>query len=260
MWKESYMGSLFSFPPYAARLALGVSLGLFWLWILGPRRGFSRHYLTPLLWSVALGALLGGRLGYLFLHPPYFTRHPLDALALREVGGLAGWGAWLGGSSAAVAHALRRGYDPTATLGILAPAALLVAAGGWWGCADAGCAWGREAFTAPPRWRWLVMEGSDLYHTFAPRYAVQRAEAVVALGAAALASSGRRAAFLAVAAYMATSALLTLLRGDGVPALHGWRLDALSHILLATLSVVGGLISWKFVKVESEPGGDVAPA
>ncbi len=228
--------------PFTLRVSLGVALALLWLWISTSRRhNVDRWQMVRVTWLVALGALLMGRFGYVLEQRAYFSNRPGDIIALREVGGLHGAGAWIGGL-------LALGIDQQLTkprrrmLPLLMPAALLIAAGAWWGCVDAGCAWGQVAFNAPGWAQWLVVEAPDLYHTIKPRYAVQHIAALSALVMSGLAILRPQSGLLFGAGYMLSAAGLTVLRADPVPTISGYRLDSLTHLILALIFV--GLHIW----------------
>ncbi|MFP4344031.1 MAG: prolipoprotein diacylglyceryl transferase family protein [Anaerolineales bacterium] len=223
--------------PYTARIILGTGAGLVWLWYAAPRHGFSRRALTGLVWLAALGALLGGRLGYVLEHLLYFRENPAHLLNLLEVGGFDGAGAWWGGLCGVGLWTLRRAPACRPTLTLLIPAALLVAAGAWWGCADRGCAWGQEVRSAPRGWGWLVREGPDLYHTLAPRLAVQHLGALLALGGALSSMFLRSHALLVAALYAAATSALTFLRADPEPLVGALRLDFVLLLGLALFFV-----------------------
>jgi prolipoprotein diacylglyceryltransferase len=227
-----YLGPWFA-QKYTLWVGGGVLAGLFWLWIAGPRRRFTHSQLTALLWTVAGGALLVGRAGYVAANAAYFTQHPLDAAQPWSVGGLHEIGTWLGGLAAASIWAFRAKQPWMAVLTLLAPSALLIAAGGGWGCAAAGCAWGREALSVPENQRWFISNGPDLYHTVMPRYPVQAAGAIWALALASAAMLVRRCGLLAVGLYLAGMAVLTFWRGDPVPMLGSYRLDTFLYLSLA---------------------------
>ncbi len=221
--------------PYTVRLVAGVVAALLWLWFMAPRRPGDRRRLTSLIWILAAGALLGARLGYVAEHAQYFIARPGDILALRDVGGLHGTGAWLGGLIALGLWIRSTGETATPPVQLLIPATLLVAAGAWWGCADAGCAWGKNALTAPSAWHGLVADAPDLYHTVRPRYAVQWIAAVLALGMGVLSMLLPRFGYLFSAGYMLGVAGLSVLRADPAIMVGEYRLDGWLHVALASI-------------------------
>ncbi len=125
-------------------------------------------------------------------------------------------------------------------LALLAPMALWLAAGAWWGCWDVGCAWGRATnFTQPPQ-TWMTLRGPDLYHIYVQRYAVQVLGATWAVMMAIFAMALRDKGDLALILYIVGSALLSLLRGDSVPQVAGMRVDTALDVFL--ICVLGLLI------------------
>jgi len=235
--------------PYTQRIVAGVALALLWIWMMGPRRGFDRRRLIGLVWLLALGALLGGRLGYVLENVRYFTDRPGDVVAVRQIGGLHGAGAWFGGAFALIVWSRLRGEALFSLLQLILPAALLVAAGAWWGCADAGCAWGQEALSAPSALRWLVVDAPDLYHTVKPRYAVQLIAALVALLMAGLAMLFPGRSYLFVAGYLLGAAGLGLLRADPAVMIWGYRLDGWMRLAL-TIFLMGLCLKDSMVDVQ----------
>ncbi len=231
-WPDMYIGAWFV-QRYTVRIALGALAGLLWLWFAGPRQDLSRARLTGLLWAAAGGALLGGRAGYVAANTAYFAQQPGDAVQFWRIGGLSGMGVWLGGLLGAASWSWRYGRALTATLTLLTPAALAIAAGAWWGCVDAGCAWGREALTAPHWLRWAAADGPDLYHTVLPRYAVQAASALWTLSLLPAALLLRRSGGLMLALYHAGIALLGGWRADPVTLVWGYRADSAVALLFA---------------------------
>ncbi|HXK41609.1 MAG TPA: prolipoprotein diacylglyceryl transferase [Anaerolineae bacterium] len=227
---------------YTLRVLAGLLAGVMTVWILGWRQHLEPRRLTALVWVVLLGALLGGRASYVAQHAAYFAQHPVEAGLLWRVGGLDGPGAWAGGLAAATLWSWRARFPLWQTWSLLAPLGLLLAAGEWWGCGDVGCAWGREVTTTVPLWqRWLVHETPDLYHTFAPRYAVPWLAAGVAALVGGLAALWPRHAIGAVALYLAGMAALTLLRADPAPLVGNLRLDTGAYALLAlTCGLIAG--------------------
>lgn len=214
-----------SVQTYTARIVAGALVGLLWMAWRNSRQQMVPRDLPRLLWIVAAGALLMGRVGYIAANSAYFVQHPGDALLFWRVGGLNGVGAWIGGLAASWLWARRCGISWRAVASLLAPAAFLVAAGAWWGCAEVGCAWGQPALL-PPAWlRWAVADAPDLYGTIVPRYGVQNITSLGSLAAALLAAIGVSRAYLWLLLYMVGMALLTSLRADPMLLLGGCRLD-----------------------------------
>lgn len=91
-------------------------------------------------WSI-IGGIVGARLFHLLDHLPYYLTHPLAALALWE-GGIAAYGAFLGGIAVAVFVAWRLGVPRWSLLDAAAPAMLVGQAIGRLGCLANGDAWG----------------------------------------------------------------------------------------------------------------------
>ena len=225
-------------PAYTRKIAGGVAVALLWLWVSAPRRGISRRVLLTGVWAITLAALIGGRAGYVIENQRYFQQHPGAAFDLRDVGGLHGHGAWIGGLIALViwsqvtSQGWRNGGD------FFTVPALLVAASAWWACAQTACVWGRAMWQAPPLVRWLIVELPDRYHTIEPRFAVQYIGAAWAasLALAGLAMQKRERWLLPI--YFAGTAALSLLRADPAPKwpiLQPWRSDTLLSLLLAFL-------------------------
>lgn len=231
-------------PKYTMRVVGGLLAAVTWLWIAGIREGIPLRQLSTLLWMALLGVVLGSRCGYIAQHLEYFTQNPGDALLLWRVGGMDGPGGWIGGLAASALWIWHSRYPARRIARLLVPAALLLSAGAWWGCSDAGCAWGREVATTLPEWqRWLVYQAPDLYRTFAPRYAVQYLAMAMALTLTAAAVIWRRHDTGFLAMYLAGLTGLTLLRADPVPLLGSVRLDTVFYGVLAV-----GLSSTKMLR------------
>lgn len=220
-------------PLYTLRVAVGALAGALWLWRQAPRAEFDRRAMLPWLWGATLAALLGGRVGYVIGNTAYFTQNPALLLRLDRVGGLYGGSALLAVLFVTVVWARTAHRPLSAIVSFLSPAALLIAAGAWWGCADAGCAWGRE-LAAPDGARWLTALLPDIYQTVTLRYAVQPIGAAWALLLAMLAALLRKRQGVALALYWLGAAGLTLLRADPMPTLGGARADTALDLALAT--------------------------
>lgn len=86
-----------------------------------PERGFTPRDVDDMLFYVALGVILGGRLGYvLFYQPAYYLAHPLEILALWQ-GGMSFHGGFLGVLLAMLLFARKIGKPWLAIMDFLAP-------------------------------------------------------------------------------------------------------------------------------------------
>jgi len=225
---------------YTLRVLSGLLPGVIWVWGVGRRQGYPSQQLTILLWATLLGGVLGGRLGYGAQNAAYFTQNPGDFILLWRVGGLDGSGAWLGGLAAATVYAWYTRTPAREILQLLVPLALLLSAGAWWGCEYTGCAWGREVSSVAESWqRWLIRELPDLYHTLAPRYAIQLLAAGWALGLTGILALWRGHSLTILALYLAGLSALTLLRADPALSIGNLRLDT---IVYGALALGGGLL------------------
>lgn len=222
---------------YTLRVAAGALVGMVWLWQRAPRAGFDRRRMRFWVCGVALAALIAGRVGYALGNTAYFAQHPPLILRMDRVGGLHGGSAMLGALLVTGVWAIVAHQPVSMIMSFLSPAVLFVAAGAWWGCVDAGCAWGRETLAADGA-RWFTALLPDIYRMVSPRYAVQPLGAVWALILALLALVPGKHSGLALALYWFGSAGLTLLRADPVPkpmALTAGhlRLDTVLDLVLA---------------------------
>ncbi len=225
---------------FTLRILLGLALALLWMRWAGERHGFTDGEAWGLGLWVAVGALSGGRLAFLFLHANYFREYPLASLALRAAPGLGGEGAWMGALLAAWLWSRREGRPSRTVLAFLAPALLLVAASGWWACAEVGCGWGAEALRIPSWQRLFVRDAPDLYHLVRPRYEVQWLKAG-GLALFALVAMKPRRALPALVLALLWSAALTAWQGDPQLQWGFLRLDAALDLLLAAFLL---LVQW----------------
>ena len=104
---------------------------------------FGARELEDLLFWGALGAVLGGRLGYvLFYKPGYYLAHPLETLAVWQ-GGMSFHGGLLGVLAAVALFAHRRGWHFLQLGDFIAPLVPLGLAAGRLGNFINGELWGR---------------------------------------------------------------------------------------------------------------------
>lgn len=192
--------------------------------------------------GLAAASLVVGRMGYLLEHPAYFRQNPQDMIRLTRVGGIHGMMALSGGLAYSAIWAWRSGRRLWHHLAWLTPAALMVAAGAWWGCMATGCACGAPARLTGGPGDALLWEAPDLYHEVTLRYPVQALGMVWALLWAGVGIGLRQDAGFALAAYAIGHCALAWLRGDPVPQPGGVRMDAwISGALALTLTLIGML-------------------
>ncbi|HQX63025.1 MAG TPA: prolipoprotein diacylglyceryl transferase [Thermomicrobiales bacterium] len=119
------------------------------LWIfqigLRERRVTLEGFDSFVLWSIA-GGIIGARVFFLIDHAGYFVDHPGEAIKINE-GGLAIWGAVIGGFIAVAALCWARKYPFRKVIDAIAPGLIVAQAVGRIGCAINGDAWG-----APTSW------------------------------------------------------------------------------------------------------------
>lgn len=192
--------------------------------------------------AAAVGALLAGRVVFVWLNAEYFAENPFEAWQLW-LGGLNYHGALLGGlaglwalMSLGARLARRPFYDYA---GLLAPGLALLAAFGWAACRFEGCAYGLPAPAGL-----LVADLPDDLGVLALRY---RTQLFGGLGSAvvfvlALWAFGRtRPVFVfwgVVGGLSLVRAAVALGRGDAAPTVAGLRLDLAADLALAAVSVI----------------------
>jgi phosphatidylglycerol---prolipoprotein diacylglyceryl transferase len=91
------------------------------------------------LWGVA-GGIVGARVFHVLDHLEYFALHPLEAVAVWQ-GGIAVYGAFIGGVAADLVAARRARLPVWRLLDVAAPAMLVGQAIGRLGCLSNGDAW-----------------------------------------------------------------------------------------------------------------------
>jgi prolipoprotein diacylglyceryltransferase len=236
---------------FTLRILSATVTALIWLkWQATRREDIQRSHFGWWLLALSIGALLLGRVGYVWIHADYFQQHPRDVLDVREIGGVDGISALLGGLIVAATWAGVARQRLWPRLGLLTPAALWVGAAAWWACRDVGCAWGKIVSPLTGRPRWLIVEAPDLYQMFELRYPVRIWGLIWAVTMAGMAWALGKHGGWALTLYLIGGAGLTLLRGDSVPMIGSIRSDtAVQATLAVSLLISGGLYNWRTVRI-----------
>jgi phosphatidylglycerol:prolipoprotein diacylglycerol transferase len=120
-------------------VALGTAI---WLGMRGARRaGFAEDDVGSVVFWAVIGGFVGARLFYYFDHVGQFRERPQDILAIWQ-GGIAVYGAFIGGVLAGWVRAWQLWLDAWRLLDVAAPAMLVGQAIGRIGCLLNGDAWG----------------------------------------------------------------------------------------------------------------------
>lgn len=227
---------------YTVVLGLGVVLALGVTAIPARREGTAAWLDGALV--AAGGALLLGRVVFVWLNAGYFAENPAEAWQL-QLGGLNYHGALLGGLAALWLWALLTSRSFYRYAGLFAPGLALLAACGWAACGFEGCAYGRAV--APGDWAAATALTADLpddLGVFAVRYRTQVAGFVGSLVVflVAFRAHGRaRPALLFWAALGGLSlvrVVVALGRGDPGPVVAGLRLDGMIDMGLMAISLI----------------------
>lgn len=123
------------FTALAVMVAVGTGLRR------AERRGLPAEPLGQVVTWAVVGGMVGARLFHVLDHLPYYLGHPLETLAFW-MGGMAVYGAFLGGIAGGLLAARGTGLPAWPLLDAAAPAMLLGQAIGRLGCLSNGDAWG----------------------------------------------------------------------------------------------------------------------
>jgi phosphatidylglycerol:prolipoprotein diacylglycerol transferase len=146
----------FAFDPIIAQIgpfqlgwpglftALAVAAGLWLAGRLAEQRGFSRDVVFGIGGWGVVGGLIGARLFHVADHLQFYLENPLLIPAIWE-GGIAVYGAFIGGLVGGGLAARRARLNPWPLLDIAAPCMLVGQAIGRLGCLSNGDAWGANA-------------------------------------------------------------------------------------------------------------------
>ena len=152
----------FSLPTYGVLVALGFLLGLHIAGKLAERDGLDRHQVANLGVYIALAAILGAKVFYVFSQWDYYSSDwgRLFTLSALQTGGVF-YGGLLAAIGVAYVFTKRYGLPWLRTADALAPGVAAGHAVGRLGCFAAGCCWGKP--TALP---WGVEFSSEAAHEF----------------------------------------------------------------------------------------------
>lgn len=133
---------------HALFTALAVVVGVWLAGRLARRRGISTELVSDIaVWAI-VGGIVGARAFHVLDHLTFYLQNPLLIPAVWE-GGIAVYGAFIGGLVAGGVAAWRARADVWRLLDIAAPAMLVGQAIGRCGCVSNGDAWGANATGCP---------------------------------------------------------------------------------------------------------------
>lgn len=227
---------------YSVILGLGLLLALGLSAVLARRAGLA-GWLDGAL-AAAAGALLGGRVVFVWLNAAYFAENPAEAWQLW-LGGLNYHGALLGGLMGLALWSRLTRRPLAAYAGLFAPGLALLAAAGWAACHVEGCAYGRPpAAGLPQALNVLVGNLPDDLGVFAARYRTQLAGLIGSLivFALTLRAFGRTGPGLLFWGTLGGLSLVRLVvasgRDDAALLVGVWRLDLLVDLALLAASLL----------------------
>lgn len=229
---------------YPWLVTLGALASLLWLGLVEESPKQFKTLFQPISridagLSTLVGGFLGARLAFVLMHMHYFSSHPNEIMNYWN-GGLS----WAGGAIGAL---LGLGIYAALTkkpfwllADFLALPAALFAFSAWFGCLLDGCAYGEQAnfgFLTP-----LTPNNLGIQLT---RWPVQGSGAILALGTFLFLNKFRlnnppagMLATLSLTLISGSNLLLSFFRGDQVPAIHGFRSDALASAVLMILGLL----------------------
>ncbi|MBI2324944.1 MAG: prolipoprotein diacylglyceryl transferase [Chloroflexi bacterium] len=224
------------------------------------RAGFPTGPTSDVVVAAVVGGLVGARLFYVLDHLPRFLNDPLATFAIWE-GGIAVYGAFIGGITVGAIAAVRVGLPVWRGLDLAAGPMLVGQAVGRLGCLANGDAWG-----APTRAEWGLaythpndLLPRDLLGVPTHPYPLYEMGAVLALGLALVALRRRRLGsgvlFLwAALGYAAIRFSLSFFRQETVVA---FALQEAQLVALATAALAALFLGWRTlarpVGARSEP-------
>jgi len=228
-------------------------LGGVWLALrLARLRGIPADLVSNVATWAVVGGIIGARLFHVLDHLPQFAADPLSALAIWQ-GGIAVYGAFIGGLVAGGLAAWRARANPWPLLDIAAPAMLVGQAIGRLGCLANGDAWGANATGCSLCLAIRYTNPNDLLPAElmgVPTYAYPVYEigagllllAILWLARDRLRQRAGAAFLVAAVGYALIRFVLTFLRQEPVIALG---LQEAQVIALTTGLLAGGVLMWR---------------
>lgn len=137
---------------YGIIIALGVLLGIYLAMRYASRSGYDQEMIVDFCLLAIPLAIVGARLYYVVFSWEYYSKNPLDIIKIWE-GGLAIYGAVIGGIASALIFARRRKIDFWELCDIVSPSLILGQALGRW-----GNFFNQEAYgyiVNNPAWQWF---------------------------------------------------------------------------------------------------------
>lgn len=231
----------------AVAVLVAVQLGL----RSAERAGWPRALLGSVVTWAIVGGVVGARLFHVLDHIDQYAAAPLTALAIWQ-GGIAVYGAFLGGIAAGLIAARRNGLPPWPLLDAAAPAMLVGQAIGRLGCLSNGDAWGAPTGAA---WGVVYRNANDLLPAAllgVPTHPYPLYEIVAEVALLGVLALGRRRAlrrpgsvFLAAAlGYAIIRSVLTSFRQEA--AVLGGLQEAQVVALITGLAALGvAVVRWR---------------
>jgi phosphatidylglycerol:prolipoprotein diacylglycerol transferase len=230
---------------YSWLFMFGAIVGLLWLGFVEPATKRPQTTIPPIsrvdagLSALIIG-LLGARIGFASFHAHFFSVHPEEFFKFWN-GGLSWAGGLVGALLGLGLYALISHQSFWVLADILALPGSFLAFAAWFGCLIDHCAYGKQAefgFLTPP--------SPDIFGTKTPRWPVQSMGAILNLGILGILFHLRgkklpqgSLACLSILFVSTGNFLLAFLRGDQVPAIHGYRADAIVSVVLMGVALLG---------------------
>lgn len=234
LWRTEW-GFVYTFTVLMGVAVLGS------LWWVARRSKLRPAHLLEGATALFVGSIIGGRLSFVIGNLPYYAENLAESWRWWR-GGLGYFGVLWGGLLVGWLWSRWRKPSLLPHLPLLTLPLITLHAAGWLACLLDGCAYG-----APTTLAWYTVDWPDSYGVWGVRYPVQLLGLGVALLTFLLAWRLRQSPatfWLAAILLLLGHSGLTLLRGDQIPLLAGWRLDTLAGVA----SVLGAACVLIFIR------------